>query len=1520
MDETPSAEREPGGVEMEDPLTTELEQVTREQAARVRHASPRATWATVAASLPAVVASVLLTCCYAFSRTREEAAGSAASGARGYADWHSPVHYLIEALLLLALAVLNICVTLRDARMRRTFLLRRAQAQIDAYKRRGCAERVDLADVPGELSVQRGGRNFMALANKLVRGDQVLVPLGTPFPYSADPVVATGTATTPAPPAPSSSVSAGGAAAPDATTTATASATTTAAGATAGTNGGNARSTNDDSWLTQYQIRSAPGCLQLRDAFAHRESMPPTLLEVYSRAVRRWYSVGVWAGFVLSLVASVVCYYVAPTSEQEFVTAVLAQPAYVLATPVLLALPAFLWAVVESYCNARLLALFAVLQRADAAEQALPAEAREAARAQRRREQKRRFGRVAVPGALVRRTFAELFCDRAAAVARCSNMFQTLGAVTVCVFLDKDATLIEPVPQPERLFLPAHDPAAPDQAAPAPDQAAGTTLSLSTHVADDSSVTLSFDEPAWRDYLGALKPIGLTTLLQRPLCRRADAAQTAPHICNQASLPPAPARAADAAAKAEAVAATEGPTTDRGRAAENEGRVWKDAFVALTTSFSRRYNHCLCLLTREIGFSEQAADGFERVKEIHTYASLPETLRANCAAAGTPFAAVLAREPLYMCSLVINDKKSTSYQMLSKGNAPTVLAHSASFWDGHEIRPITPDVRAAIVDHYTHLSEAYTVVAFAYRPIPPRLRWLFCHQDPGCDVRLTHMNSESPFARASVNAAGRRLVRNVFHGSICTEPPNLDDVKGPLTPGPAPAPRLATPARPKTAFRSPLRLARRRSATATPSSPASVRRPRSKTPVPPPPVALPASQAHPDGVSHDEDNEPTDATATDTTPESPTAVTASDACSESHDGRVPPAPSRLAESQIVDDDDEEVDEDEDDVESMVSSACTDAETRGHRSPEQEETQHSHQHKHHRHHHKHTHSGSRHKARPIHASTEEVVADGENVENGNEEEEEEVPVHVPVTRTHSGTPRPERQHDKRKHGFEEIETGQIFLGMAALRDIPRNEADTVIEALQTAGVHFMYFSSEDVKRSTFFASKLGLETDWNCVISLKDSADPDEQYMDGPAKLPRGISRIRTHIAEQDTVPLRVPVFCDCTPESSAEMIKILQENGAVVLCVGSAIEVRNTPAFAQANISMSMQPEPDHCMLVDNEPAAPKDLLTSANFASDPSTGNLSADLTSLPCSFVMHQKTSFSTLSTLLCEGRHVLRNTAQAALCMVTLVAALNFSIFAGSIFYTLPLFSGYQLLWLSCLMIPLLALSLLTGTVNSNVMTQLNASCQVNPALVGHTLALVASQFVPLVVFVIAQHFLTLGGLLHDWSMPFVFLVRDGAAAAASAAASGSAAARAVSAPVALLYAQNFSMLTFVLGAFVSSLILSHPSVALREMWGMARYNKGRSIAVAVVAVLQLVFAVVSLGAADAFAALAHVPWWSYVAMLGVVPVAFAAGLLALFRYHAWWNSYQLELRLIFDTKLGMYSPVATRAPNDSPHNSP
>lgn len=41
-------------------------------------------------------------------------------------------------------------------------------------------------------------------------------------------------------------------------------------------------------------------------------------------------------------------------------------------------------------------------------------------------------------------------------------------------------------------------------------------------------------------------------------------------------------------------------------------------------------------------------------------------------------------------------------------------------------------------------------------------------------------------------------------------------------------------------------------------------------------------------------------------------------------------------------------------------------------------------------------------------------------------------------------------------------------------------------MDKAGVRFVYTSHQSYKRSKFIAGKLGLETDWNCAISLAEN--------------------------------------------------------------------------------------------------------------------------------------------------------------------------------------------------------------------------------------------------------------------------------------------------------------------------------------------------------------------------------------------------------------------------------------------------
>jgi hypothetical protein len=51
------------------------------------------------------------------------------------------------------------------------------------------------------------------------------------------------------------------------------------------------------------------------------------------------------------------------------------------------------------------------------------------------------------------------------------------------------------------------------------------------------------------------------------------------------------------------------------------------------------------------------------------------------------------------------------------------------------------------------------------------------------------------------------------------------------------------------------------------------------------------------------------------------------------------------------------------------------------------------------------------------------------------------------------------------------------------------------------------------------------------------------------------------LAASFQVPLLVPLFSDTTRDTTAEMLRIYQENGEVVCCVGSALNVDNTALF-----------------------------------------------------------------------------------------------------------------------------------------------------------------------------------------------------------------------------------------------------------------------------------------------------------------------------------------------------------------------
>ncbi|XP_036853022.2 transmembrane protein 94 isoform X1 [Manis javanica] len=332
------------------------------------------------------------------------------------------------------------------------------------------------------------------------------------------------------------------------------------------------------------------------------------------------------------------------------------------------------------------------------------------------------------------------------------------------------------------------------------------------------------------------------------------------------------------------------------------------------------------------------------------------------------------------------------------------------------------------------------------------------------------------------------------------------------------------------------------------------------------------------------------------------------------------------------------------------------------------------------------------------------------------------------------------------------SGQIFMGMVSSQYQARLDVVRLIDGLVNACIRFVYFSLEDELKSKVFAEKMGLETGWNCHISLTPNGDmPDSEIppsspshagslhddlnqvsrddaeglllmeeeghsdlisfqptdSDLPsfledcnrAKLPRGIYQVRPHLQNIDNVPLLVPLFTDCTPETMCEMIKIMQEYGEVTCCLGSSANLRNSCLFLQSDISIALDPlYPSRCSWETFGYAT----STSMAQASDGlSPLRLSGQLNSLPCSLAFRQEETISIIR-LIEQARHATYGVRKCFLfllqCQLTLVVIQ----FLSCLVQLPPLLSTTDILWLSCFCYPLLSMSLLGKPPHSSIMS--------------------------------------------------------------------------------------------------------------------------------------------------------------------------------------------------------------------------
>ena len=106
------------------------------------------------------------------------------------------------------------------------------------------------------------------------------------------------------------------------------------------------------------------------------------------------------------------------------------------------------------------------------------------------------------------------------------------------------------------------------------------------------------------------------------------------------------------------------------------------------------------------------------------------------------------------------------------------------------------------------------------------------------------------------------------------------------------------------------------------------------------------------------------------------------------------------------------------------------------------------------------------------------------EGGNEEEGSEAGESDQETPLEPGSPS--------VYSCIESQCNQTFLGMVQMQYQARVDIVQFIDLLEKACIRFVHFSKENELRSRVFSEKMGLESGWNCHISLRSDSDLKEK--------------------------------------------------------------------------------------------------------------------------------------------------------------------------------------------------------------------------------------------------------------------------------------------------------------------------------------------------------------------------------------------------------------------------------------------
>lgn len=294
-------------------------------------------------------------------------------------------------------------------------------------------------------------------------------------------------------------------------------------------------------------------------------------------------------------------------------------------------------------------------------------------------------------------------------------------------------------------------------------------------------------------------------------------------------------------------------------------------------------------------------------------------------------------------------------------------------------------------------------------------------------------------------------------------------------------------------------------------------------------------------------------------------------------------------------------------------------------------------------------------------------------------------------------------ERTKDLLHSVQRRHIFLGMVAVANHPKPEANHFIEDVFDAGIRFVIFSQGNYLETKAFGDDLGLDTTWNSCISLSKQIARQHINIVGATILPTGIDQVKQHLESGiDTVPLQVSMFSDAAKSDMLEMVQIYQHYGEVVTVVGGCLNSENLAIYEAADVSIGITAQPcGFCSTCNG---------LRLYYGHNPCIlETVGQKIISLPCTFTLGPQSPLYVILQVVKEARKFMTNILNGLLYSASCYIAWCFAAFINLALGLPPFLSPVQFLYIALVVIPSISFSFLVQTAEPNLMKKLTIKTQ-------------------------------------------------------------------------------------------------------------------------------------------------------------------------------------------------------------------